>query len=207
MTSVLWLIVGLGMFVPDHTYESRASLHVAMYEVHTGRQVYRTRESGGPGELALVSRSSGWSLVTQIIIPPFLIGSDHQDVVEEVRAICASRLMYALSQRLKSVVCQQELSESAPATISAQRVGGRLTVSVRSTSGLSFLRIRVDGRALEGPEFQQFESDLLASETSADGFLSYEATYQAPLQVGLVQVLLLTVGGGAFSSTIDLDGQ
>src|SRR5690606_29283381 len=86
LTVSLWLLVGLGMFIPDHTFESRATLQASVYEVQTGRAVHRTVGAAGPAELALVSRGNLWSLLQSIVIPPFWVADHDPSVLDEMRA-------------------------------------------------------------------------------------------------------------------------
>lgn len=204
LTLGLWLVVGLGALIPDHTYESRALLNVALHEVHTGRQVYRTAESGGPVELSLFGRANAWGLVQSLLVPPFWVASSPDKVVRQVREAAMHRILDALARQLKGVACRQRLTEEAAATIQLSRVRGGVSVGVRARDGISFVRMRVDDRLVEGENFDRFERRFLDSgRATADGF-----DYSGELAVGdgrLVQVLLQTVTGRVASATFDVE--
>jgi hypothetical protein len=204
MTVALWLLVGLGMFIPDHTYESRAQLHFSLREVHTGQRVYERVLSGGEVELALVSRGSVWGIVTSIIIPPFWVPSDDELVVEQVRAVATQRMLFSLARDLKSVACRQRLRDTAPATIAVERAASGVTIRVRAAESLSLVRLRVDGQPLPADESDELQRALLRSARQGDEHLLYEAVLARVPPGRFLQVLLQTVGGRPMSTTVDL---
>lgn len=206
LTVSLWFLVGLGMFIPDHTFESRATLQAAVYEVHTGRLVHRTAGGAGPVELALVSRGDLWSLVQSILIPPFWVASDEETVLEQMREVTSQRLLGALARQLKSAACRQDLAERSRAAIEFVRAGGRTIVHVRADDALGAAALRVDGRALDSVRSGEFSQGLIGSETALDGG---EFEYETPLPSGIggrfLQVLVRTVAGDVASVTVDLE--
>ncbi|MBK8976727.1 MAG: hypothetical protein IPM29_12480 [Planctomycetes bacterium] len=203
LTVSLWLLVGLGLVIPDHTFESRASLQASLFEVYTGREVHRALSSGGPVELALVNRTGLWGLVQSILIPPFWVDSDDELVADEMRARLARRLPAALARQLKSEACRQDLADRARASFVVDRAADGLRVVVRSLDGLSLCALRADGRAMTGAVAERFARELLASERHRGDEFVYEAVLLGPPPGRYVQILVQSVVGDAASATID----
>lgn len=204
LTVSLWLLVGLGVFIPDHTFESRATLQAAVFEVHTGRLVHRTVGGAGPVELALVGRGDAWSLVQSIVIPPFWVASDESALIAEMRRVTENRLLGSLARQLKSAACRQDLAEGSRATID---VVDR-AVRVRSADALGAAALRVDGRVPPAAATEVFVRELLQSETrGSDGSLRYAAPLPDGLAGRYLQVLVRTVAGDVASVTLALGGR
>ncbi|MDA0373290.1 MAG: hypothetical protein O2865_05865, partial [Planctomycetota bacterium] len=117
LTASLWVLVGLGIFIPDHTFESRATLQAGVYEVQTGRLVHRAVGAAGPVDLSLVDRGSAIGFLQSIIIPPFWVATDDDRLVERVGRSTVQRLVSGLARQLKSPACRQDLAEGARARI------------------------------------------------------------------------------------------
>ena len=204
LTVSLWLLVGLGVFIPDHTFESRATLQASVYEVQTGRAVHRTVGGAGPTELALVSRGNLWSLVQSIIIPPFWVADHDPSVLAEMRSTTRSRLVAAIARQLKSASCRRDLEESALVIVRVIARGEGMTVEMRSEQSIGSVALRVDAVPVEGPGFASFQRELLASEArAADGRLRYAALLPRLPAGRYLQVLARTVGGQVASTTVD----
>ncbi len=206
VTSFLWLLIGLGFVIPDHGYESLATLHVSVRDVHTGSRVYQTVLSGGLVELSLLSRSSFWGFVLSILVPPSLVSSDDSIVLESVRAVAIERLLFSLARDLKSIACQQQLLAGAPAQIALSVTDKGLELDVTALDSLTIARFVADGTAIDDPAVDAFELEFLGSEKVVDGRYSYRAIVPGEVHAGRrrVQVLVQTVTGRVASSTTDL---
>ncbi len=201
VTAIAWLLLGIGMVIPDHTYESSAKLHVALRDVHDGQVVYESLFDGDPVDLALLDRTDIWGLVQSIIIPPFWVGSDDVRVVDQVRRSTTRRLLFLLAQDLKSAACRNDLLASAPAAMSLFDVDGRVGVRVTSVEGVSFVRLTIDGQRVRDPAFSR---QLLASAKHEAGQILYESSFERPPGAKFAQLLVQTVGGRASSTTFAL---
>ncbi len=205
-TLALWLLVGLGAIIPDHSYETTATLEIALREVQTGQLIPGTRQvlSGGPLELSLVSRGSSWWWLKMILIPPFWIGSDEAEVARKMREDTSRRLMFSMARVLKDATLEQALRDHEAAQAVCIRSENGLLVQVSAKESLSFLRLRLDSAPLAGPLFDAFERDLIASESlSGEGFL-YSAEWAGAPASGRLQIRAQTVGGRVASTTIEL---
>lgn len=203
-TLTAWLLVGLGMLIPDHTYESHAVLQAVLRDVETGAPVMQFRVSGGRLDLPLVQRSDLFGIATSIIVPPFWVGDDDENVEECAREAVTGQLVGAMVRQIKSAEIRQDLRALLPATPDVEVVESGWLVRVDAQESLSFVRLRLDGVALRGPVFDAFERDLLASARSEPGRVLYEALYSTPPAGDRLQVLLQTVTGRVASATIPL---
>ncbi|MGA1524544.1 MAG: hypothetical protein ACO4CT_00245 [Planctomycetota bacterium] len=199
LTASLWILVGLGIFIPDHTFESRATLQAGVYEVQTGRLVHRAVGAAGPVDLSLVDRGSAVGFLQSIIVPPFWVSTDEDRLVERVGRNAVQRLVSGLARQLKSPACRQDLAEGARARIEFLPDG---RVRVRSAEPLGAAALRVDGVATDTPS--GFASDLLSSEAESaeDGFV-YVAEFSGLRSGRFLQVLVRTVSGEVASVTLD----
>lgn len=205
ITLGVWLLAGLGVVIPDHTYESQASLHVVLREVWTGRVVHRAVLDARPLNLSLVERSDVLGLLTSIVVPPFLVGDDEEKVRDEVRRVSEERMLVSLARRLKSVDTLARIRRAMPAGIEVRTAESGARVVVEADEGLAAVRLRVDGRPLEGEPAQRAESALLASERLSGDKFAYDAVIGLPRRWRTLQVLLQTVGG-RFASVTALRG-
>lgn len=201
LTASLWVLVGLGIFIPDHTFESRATLQAGVYEVQTGRLVHRAVGAAGPVDLSLVDRGSAIGFLQSIVIPPFWVATDDDRLVERVGRSTVQRLVSGLARQLKSPACRQDLAEGARARIEILPGGGE--VRVRSDEPLGAAALRVDGVAVDADR-SSFARDLLASEEDdgAGGFLYTGSTLGAG-DGRFLQVLVRTLSGEVASVTFD----
>ena len=208
ITVSVWLLLGLGMFIPDHTFESRATLNVSLRDLQTGRVLYDTERNSGPVDLALVERGSVWGIIGSIIIPPFWVPNDEEITVASVREVSARRLLVSLARQLKGVEAMQELRDRSAAHIEVERRDGSVTVQVDvpAPESLAVVRLRLDSTLLRGAALDRFEAALLAGvqPDRETGVLHYQAVYPAALEGELLQVLVQTTSGRVASETVRL---
>lgn len=206
ITAAVWLLIGLGMVIPDHTYESRATLRVSVRELQTGIVVEQMVFDAGPVDLSLLERTDFWGLLTSIVVPPFWVGDDFDNVVATVRSTTTPRLLTKLVRELKSIAVRQRLAGSMIATIDVEPVDGGRLVRITSREGLSFVRMSIDGRALHGEAFAAFENALLSGlrRDGEDRYI-YSTVYAGPLEGRLLRIVVQTVSGSVASSTIGIE--
>jgi hypothetical protein len=202
ITLATWFMLGVGMFIPDHTYESRAQLLVTVRDLQTGRVVLDPRLTAGPVDLSLVERGSFLGIVLSIIVPPFWVHDDRDSVRAGVGTTTVRRLLLQLARELKSTPTRQILRERTGAGISiAER---RLRVD--AAESLTTVRLRPAAGPLPAAAAQRFEQDLLASLKVHDGRFTYEAPLPPELAAGALQVLVGTLTGGVASATLQFAG-
>ncbi len=199
-----WLFA-LGALIPDRTYESTARLHTSLRDVHSGRLVFGpTVSEPGPVDLNMFDRAGFVGFLQSILVPPFWTSVDSEKVVSEVRDVSIQRLRVALARKMKSADARDRLDNFGPARITVRMVGGVLQVSVDSSEAVSFLRLRVDQKALVGPGVSAFEERLLASVQRQGGRFRYSADLGEPLHGQRLQVLVQTVTATISSKTTEL---
>lgn len=202
LTAATWLLVGLGALVQDHTFESRASLEAALFDVEEGRLVYRAVGAGAVVELALFGRGNLWSFVQSIVVPPFLVASRQEDVVESVRVATVPRLVAALARELKGVTCRRAIAERARVAIEVEFDGPRAVVRTRAFEGLGSVALRVDGEVLTGAAAIEFARALLDAQREVEGQgVVAEAALALRSDADFLQVLVRTVTGVVASTT------
>jgi len=199
ITFATWILLGVGAFIPDRTFESRATLRVTLRDLQTGRAVHDPLLISGPVDLSLVERTDFLGLVMSIVVPPFFVGDDPAAVREAVRATTERRLLLSLARDLKGAVVRQRLRDNLPAELSLVAVAGGHRVVVSCREVLSVARLRAaDITVAEGEEFARA---LLASVESAEGRFRYEAPLPAVAAGVGVQVLVGTLRGDVASAT------
>jgi hypothetical protein len=207
ITASVWLLIGLGMVIPDHTYESRASLRVSIRDAQTGAVLHPMVFDAGPVDLSLIERTDIWGLLQSVIVPPFWVGDDPARVVATVRATTAARVVTKLCRELKSIAVRQRLAASMPAQITVARLEGAVRVEIEAAEGLSFVRVAVDGAMVAGEAAAAFADELLGSVIRApNGRLVYAAVYRGPPAGEYLRVLAQTISGGVASTTVRIDG-
>lgn len=204
ITLTTWLLVGLGALIPDHGYESRASLRASLRDVHGGDAVQELVIGASAVDLSLLERSGFWGWIQSILIPPFWVGDDEARVVQNVRPVVEQKLIVGLAQRLKSVDVADRLARSQPAAVVVQRVPDGLELDVTARESISFLRLRVDDRVLADAEFEAFHRAFLASLSIDADSLRYRAILPTVVRGNRLQVLVQTIAGRAGSVSIDL---
>ncbi len=203
ITASVWLLIGLGMLIPDHTYESRAELHVALRDVQTGRPLYRSVLSGGAVDLSLLERTDALGVVTSILVPPFLVGDDQRVVADTVRRIASLSLLGSLARQLKSRDSESRIASALPVALSVAVDDRGLWVEVEGEDTLSAARLAVDSRAVDRGA-AEFEQSLLASARESDGRWRYRGRLSPVPRGRFLQVLVQTVSGRVASTTVAL---
>jgi hypothetical protein len=193
------VLLGVGAFIPDRTFESRATLRVTVRDLQTGFVLHDPLLTAGPIDLALTERTDLLGLLSSIVVPPFLVGDEPAAVTTAVRSTTERRLLLSLARDLKSESVRQRLRVLAPAGIQLERRGERAFVVVDSPEGLSLARLRCAGLADDAAE--RFARELLASRRGNGGRFRYEASLPAVADGELVQVAVATVVGGVASAT------
>ena len=200
VTFATWILLGVGMLIPDHTFESRALLRITVRDLQTGRILYDPRLVGGPIDLSLTERSDVLGLLVSILVPPFWVGDDHDSVGESVRAVTRQRLPLSLARELKSETVAQRLREGGAASLRLvdQGKGAELVVDV--SDSLSGVRLRCEPM-LSAEELARFEQALLASMRVEGGRFRYQAVLPESSRGRLLQVRAATIRGSVASST------
>lgn len=200
VTLVTWLLLGVGMFIPDHTFESGVTLRVTVRDLQTGAVMTDSISSAGPIDLSLVERSDTLGVVTSILVPPFWVGSDDDRVARAVRDVTQRRLLLSLARELKSEPTRQRLRERAVAAITLQR---DRVLTVDADESLTAVRLRpLSGQGAVDPAVAaRFEQRLLASLQRAGERYVYEAPLPDGFDRGSVQVLVSTIAGSIASGT------
>ena len=206
LTTAAWLLVALGMFVSDHTYESRALLRLSLRDLQTGHVVYEVPVTGGAVDLSLWERGSFLGLATSILIPPFLVGDHAENVAHEVREIFGRRLLVSVARQLKSFELQQLLKERTPAVCALRRDGNATLLQIEAKEVLGLVRLRLDDQPVGSEEVRAFEGQLLGSLRQDAGSFHYVAPLPALHGGSRLQVLLQTVTGRTTSVTLALGG-
>jgi hypothetical protein len=207
ITLTTWLLFGLGMFIPDHTFESRATLHVTVRDLQTGRIVHDALQYAGPVDLSLIERGSFLGIITSILVPPFWVGDDDTKVVDGVRSVTQRRLLVSLARDLKSGATVQHLRQGGAAAITLSlRDGGVRWLEVDAGESLAALRLRQTGGDPDANAVALMQATLLGSVQRRGDRCVYAAPLAVPLRPGSLQVLVATIGGGVASATFDLGG-
>lgn len=196
VTLLTWALLGIGVFIPDHTFESGVTLRVTIRDLQTGAVVADTISSAGPIDLSLVERGSALGLLSSVLVPPFWVPSDEPSVAEAVRGFTQRRLLLALARELKSEPMRQRLRNGAIAALSVQGDG---VVTVDSKEALSAVRVR--GAAIDADGGADFERRLLASLRPSGDRYVYEARLPEGAPRAGVQVLVATIAGNVASAT------
>lgn len=208
VTFATWVLLGIGVFIPDHTFESRATLRVTVRDLQSGEILHDPLLLGGPIDLSLVERSDLLGVVTSLLVPPFWVGDDPASVGEAVRDVLRRRLLLSLVRDLKSESVRQRLRERSIAAFARGSVGGATTLQVDSREPLSGARLRVtEGDELAEAIVERFAQALLASQRRDGARFRYEAPLPVELRGRGVQALVATLRGGVASATFDGGGR
>jgi hypothetical protein len=198
VTLATWLLLGVGAFIPDHTFESGATLRVTMRDLQTGAVLFESRSLAGPIDLSLVERSNAWGLLLSLIVPPFWVHDDVDNVSRGVRDVTARRLLLSLARELKSEPTRQRLRERA---VAAMGLGNGRRLTVDAAESLSAVRLRPGRGALDFATAEQWGRELLATMHRDGERFVYEAELPRSLPGGIVQVLVSTITGSVSSAT------
>lgn len=201
VTLLTWLLLGIGVFIPDHTFESSATLRVTVRDLQTGAALVDSLSSAGPVDLSLVERSDVWGVLMSIVVPPFWVGDEDARTAAAVRRFSERRLLLSLARELKSEPTRQRLRERLAAAITA--LPGKV-LAVESGESLAAVRLRrLDGGApIPDAAVADFERRLVASRQPAERGFRYEAPLPAEVGDGLLQVLVVTLRGSVASATV-----
>ena len=202
VTFATWILLGVGAFIPDRTFESRSALRVSFRELQTGEEVDSILLVPGPIDLSLTERSDLLGFLASIVVPPFWVGDDEQVVSRSVRDTSERRLLVSLARELKSDVRRRRLREREVATITLQDRSGRPTVVVEAAEALSVAKLI--GRGLTDEAGEEFVRQLLSSRLLQGDRSRYEATVPPTLR-GRFQLRVGTLRGGVSSSTFRLE--
>jgi hypothetical protein len=200
VTFATWILLGVGMLIPDRTFESRARLRVTLRELQTGRELHDPLLVAGPLELALVERSDFLGVVTSIVVPPFWVGDDPETVRSAVRDVTQRRLLVQLARELKSETVRQRMRDRMPAELALTETDAGCIVTVRSDEALGVARLR-GGPSLGDAAADAFARALLASVQLDGGRYRYAATLPPAVDGTQVQVLVGTLRGAVASAT------
>jgi hypothetical protein len=205
LTLAFWLLVGLGALIPDHTFESRATLRVTLRDLQTGRVIHDPPLNAGPVDLSLVERGSFLGFAISLLVPPFWVSNDDESVRAAVREFTQRRLLVSLARDLKSPAVRQRLQERSVASVQLALRDGKPWLLVDARESLSQLQVRQDGQTLLGPQAEALQAALLGSLLREENRFQYEAPLKLPLHRGLFQVLLATIAGNVVSATFTLE--
>lgn len=200
VTFLTWILLGFGAVIPDHTFESRATLRVTLRELQTGRVLHDPLLVGGPIELALFERSDLVGLLMSILVPPFWVGDDAEAVGRAVRETTQRRLLLSLARDLKSEQVRQRLRERSAARLLLVEDERGLRIQADSAESLSVVRLRGHG-SLGAEAAAAFERELLASRSFDGERFRYEAPLPGSVRGDRVQVLVGTIRGTVASAT------
>ena len=161
VTFVTWILLGVGMLIPDHTFESRATLRVTVRDLQTGEPLYDPLLAGGPVDLALTERTDVLGIVTSILVPPFWVGNDRENVRESVQQVTRRRLLLQFARSLKSESVRRRLRERSAAALTLVETGDGPELVVDAAESLSAVRLRAEP-PLPPAANDRFASELLA---------------------------------------------
>ncbi len=201
VTLATWFLLGIGMFIPDHTFESRATLRITVRDLQTGQVLHDPLLPGGPIDLSLVERGSFLGILTSIIVPPFWVGDDPESVATEVRSVVQRRLLLSLARDLKSDSVRQRLLERSIASLTLADLPEGLGIAVDARESLSVARLRPVGTAVDDAVLAAFERALLESMRREGDRFRYAAPLPAELRGAALQVLVGTIRGNVASAT------
>lgn len=203
VTLATWLLLGVGAFIPDHTFESGATLRATVRDLQTGRIVADLLTPAGPIDLSLVERSNALGIALSLVVPPFWVHDDDDNVGYGVRQVTERRLQLSLARELKSEQTRQRLREKA---VAALALTDDRRLEVDAVESVSAVRLRPVGGDLDDAVVQRFEQALLATRRIDGARFHYAASLPAELGPGTVQVLVATITGSVHSATFAVGG-
>jgi len=212
ISSIAWLLVGLGMFIPDHRFESQAHLLASIRDAHSGAVLYDNLViSAGAMDLALVERTDWLGIVESLIVPPPLVGNDPESVVETVREESNIRMLLQLLALLKTPETLERIRAAQPfRLVLEEEAPGRVLVRVRSQQEIQAVTIEVGSERHPLPRQRRdaFLVPFLSSgrRSSPGEAWIYRGTLDSLAIGSEVRVLISTVAGERVSSTLRLSG-
>ncbi|HHI80312.1 MAG TPA: hypothetical protein ENK02_10060 [Planctomycetes bacterium] len=206
IASLGWLLIGLGMFVPDHDFEVPVRFKASLRDVYSGKVLQSIVVTPGPFSLSLFQRGSLLGLITSIIVPPPLVGSDPEVVVTKLRRESRRRLILRMLARLKDPQTDESLKRNLPLRLDllpGRR--GEVSVAIRGRQEVLALRFSLDGKPLPGS--RQKAAALLATEKREAGQVSYARVLGGLPRRGLLRVHVRDLAGNQVSGSLDLGGR
>ena len=200
VTFITWILLGFGAVIPDHTFESRATLRVSVRDLQSGKVLYDPSLSVGQIELSLTERSDFWGMLASILVPPFWVGDDPDTVRASVREVVQRRLLLSMARDLKSESGRQRLRERSAASLSLQELADGTELVVEAAESISQVRLR-RAVALDPAVMAAFEVELLASMQRDRDRFRYRARLPAAALGENLQVLVGTIRGEVASAT------
>lgn len=200
VTLITWILLGFGAVIPDHTFESRATLRVSVRDLQSGKVLYDPSLSVGQIELSLTERSDFWGMLASILVPPFWVGDDPDAVRASVREVVQRRLLVSLARDLKSESGRQRLRERSAASLALQELADGTELVVEAAESISQVRLR-RAVALDPAVMAAFEAELLASMQRDGERFRYRARLPAAALGENLQVLVGTIRGEVASAT------
>ena len=196
VTLATWVLLGVGLLIPDRTFESRATLRVSVRDLQTGRVLHDPPLLvAGPTELSLIERTDLLGLCMSIVVPPFWVGDDPAAVRDSVRATTERRLLLSMARDLKSESVRRRLRERSAAAIEL-RDGA---IEVAAGESVSVVQLRAAG--LPAAAAERFAEALLGSGHRVGDGYRYRAELPPLPGDAEVQVLVGTLRGGVASAT------
>lgn len=208
VAGAVWLLVGLGGLIPDTRFESRARLNASLRDVYTGRRVLTLAVTSDPMDLSLFQRAGFWKIVSHIIIPPPLVGSDQEVVAPVVREEVVRQLLLKLVARLKSEETREQLVRSLDFRLElVEQRGRKVQLTVQSPQEVKFLEIWINGKQVDDPSVQDFRTRFYGSRQPVPrlDLHRYQAELRDLPKGAVVRVLVLTLSGQRVSSTLSLE--
>jgi len=208
VAGAVWLLVGLGGLIPDTRFESRARLNASLRDVYTGRRVLTLAVTSDPMDLSLFQRAGFWKIVSHILIPPPLVGSDQEVVAPVVREEVVRQLLLKLVARLKSEETREQLVRNLDFRLElVEQRGRRVQLTVQSPQEVKFLEIWINGKQEEGKPVRDFRKQFYGSRQPVPrlDLHRYQAELSGLPKAAVVRVLVLTLSGQRVSSTLTLE--
>ncbi len=206
IASLGWLLIGLGMFVPDHDFEVAVRFKASLRDVYTGKVLQSIVVTPGPFSLSLFQRGSILGLITSIIVPPPLVGSDPEVVVRKLQKESRRRLVLRMLARLKDPQTDESLKRNVPIRLDLlQARRGEVSVMIRGRQEVLALRFSLDGEPL--PDSRKKAAALLSTEKREGGQVSYARLLTDLPRRGLLRVHVRDLAGNQVSGSLDLGSQ
>ena len=203
IASLGWLLIGLGMFVPDHDFEVAVRFKASLRDVYTGKVLQSIVVTPGPFSLSLFQRGSILGLITSIIVPPPLVGSDPEVVVRKLQKESRHRLILRMLARLKDPQTDESLKRNVPIRLDLlQARRGEVSIVIRGRQEVLALGLTLDGKPLG--ESRKQVAALLATEKREAGLVSYARVLSGLPARGLLRVHVRDLAGNQVSASLDL---
>jgi hypothetical protein len=211
VSSVAWLLVGLGIFIPDHRYEARIKLVASLRDAHTGRTLLPNIVlAPGSLDIAVVTRQTFLGLLPSLLIPPPLMASDAATVRAVVREESDRRLLLRLLSRLKDPETIESLEAALPMRLRLTPLGdGRLQVAVLTELEIAAAEVELrrpggERGGVPPSVLDAFRSGLLAARRVEGERLGYSAELTGLPKTGQVRIVIQSIAGQVVSATVAL---